>query len=123
VNAIVLQTFDNDANPMTPFGAGNAASLIAGQITSSDPGFFIYFNSGLNLARLVFSTDLGDSTADLKILARMTNLTGQAGRDAIPTFTASNFAAVPEPSSFLLIAAAGTFCACGYTRRRKRDCD
>jgi hypothetical protein len=102
---IVLQTFDNDANPATPFGAGNAANLIAGQITSSGAGFFIYFNSGLDLPRLVFSTDLSDNTADLKILARFTNLGGQPGRNAIPTFTAANFAVltVPEPGTLALL--------------------
>jgi len=105
VNVIVLQTFDNDANPATPFGAGNAANLIAAQITSPGAGFFIYFNSGLDLPRLVYSTDLNDNTADLKILFRMTNLTGQSGRDAIPSFTESNFeiTTVPEPSTMLLL--------------------
>lgn len=120
VNVIVLQTTDNDGNPMTPFGAGNAANLIADQITSSAPGFFIYFNSALDLPRLVFSTDLSDNTADLKILARMTNLAGQPGRDALPTVTESNFAPTPEPSSMLLMTTAGAFWACAYTLRRKR---
>jgi hypothetical protein len=107
VNVVVLQSLDNDANPATPFAAGNAANLIAAQITSPGPGFFIYFNQGLDLPRLVFSTDLDDNTADLKILFRMTNLLGQPGRDAVPTFTASNFAFIPEPSTLLLITAAG----------------
>jgi hypothetical protein len=105
INTIVLQTIDNDSNPATAFGAGNAANLIADQITLSGPGFFVYFNSGLDLPRLVFSTDLSDSTADLKVLARMTNLAGQS--DLLPTFTSSNFAMIPEPSSFLLLTAAG----------------
>ena len=83
VNTIVLRTFDNDANPATPFGAGNAANLIADRLTAPTPGFFIYFNSGLDLPRLVFSTNLDDNTADLKILARMTNLTGAAGQTAM----------------------------------------
>lgn len=107
VNLIVLRTFDNDADTDTPFGAGNAANLIADQITTQTPGFFIYFNSGLDLARLVFSTDLSDNASDLKILARMTNLAGQDGRDALESFTGSNFALlpaeVPEPSTFLLM--------------------
>lgn len=116
VNVVVLQTFDNDNNTGTPFGAGNAADLIAGQIHTSGPGFFIYFNQGLDLPRLVYSTDLSDNTADLKVLARMLNLTGQTGRDAVPTFTAANFAittTVPEPSSLLTFATVGllgTFC-------------
>jgi len=121
VNVVVLQTFDNDANPATPFAAGNAANLIAGQITTPDPGFFIYFNQGLDLPRLVFSTDLSDNTADLKVLFRMTNLTGQDGRDAMSTFTAANFAitTVPEPSNLFMITTVGVIGAC-YILRRKR---
>src|SRR5438477_9494491 len=38
VNFIVLESFDNDNNPLTPFGAGNAANLIANHITSTGPG-------------------------------------------------------------------------------------
>jgi hypothetical protein len=126
VNVIVLQSFDNDANPATPFGAGNAANLIADRITQQGAGFFVYFNQGLDLPRLVYSTDLSDNTSDLKILFRMTNLTGQNGRDAIPTFTASNFeittAPVPEPSTALLLApvfALGAGCR-AWRRRRGR---
>jgi PEP-CTERM motif-containing protein len=109
VNVVVLQTFDDDNNPLTNFAAGNAANLIAAQITTPGPGFFIYFNQGLDVARLVFSTDLNDNQADLKVLARMTNLSGQTGRDAIPTFTAENFqfTTVPEPASLSLMAVAG----------------
>jgi hypothetical protein len=105
-NVVVLQSFDDDNNLGTPFAAGNAANLIAGQLTTPRPGFFIYFNQGLDLPRLVFSTNLDDNTADLKILARMTNLSGQAGKDAFPSFTAANFATVPapEPTSLLLLA-------------------
>lgn len=118
VNLVVLRTFDNDADPGTPFGAGNAANLIADQITTPGPGFFVYFNSGLNLPRLVFSTDLSDNTADLKILARMTNLLGQQGQMA--SFTEANFQLVPEPSGFLLMTAAGVLLA-GYRLRRRRN--
>ena len=105
VNIVILQTTDNDNDPGTPFGAGNAANLIADQITENGAGFFIYFNSGLNLPRLVYSTDLSDATADLKILARMTNL----NVGSLPTFTESNFAmiaSVPEPATFALLGIA-----------------
>jgi hypothetical protein len=118
LNVIVLQTIDNDADPGTPFGAGNAANLIAGQITAPGPGFFIYFNSGLDLPRLVFSTDLSDNTADLKILARMPNLLGQS--DILPTFAASNFTLVPEPSSIALLTAAGAIWFFGSSACRRR---
>jgi len=117
VNVVVLETLDNDGNPATPFGAGNAADLIAGQITTPGPGFFIYFNSGLNLPRLVFSTDLSDNTADLKVLFRMTNLSGDP--DALQHFTASNFAFVPEPSTLTLLATAGML-GLGRTALRRR---
>jgi hypothetical protein len=122
-NVIVLQTFDNDSDPTTPFAAGTAANLIADQITSPGAGFFIYFNQGLDLPRLVFSTDLDDNTADLKILFRMTNLTGQGGRDAIPTFAESNFdittTPVPEPSTILLVGAGLIGVLTGCRRKSK----
>lgn len=122
INVIVLETLDNDADPGTPFGAGTAANLIAAQITTSGAGFFIYFNSGLDLPRLVYSTDLSDATSDLKVLARLTNLSGQVGRDALPTFTASNFALispVPEPSTLGLMAAPAVLWF-GFGLRRRR---
>jgi PEP-CTERM motif len=101
LNVIVLQDLDNDSNAATPFAAGSAANLIAAQITSPGAGFFIYFNQGLNVPRLVYSTDLSDNTADLKVLARLTNLPS----GALPTFTSANFAIlqVPEPSSLALL--------------------
>ena len=125
VNVVVLQDFDNDANPLTPFGAGNAADLIASRITEHGAGFFVYFNQALNLPRLVYSTDLSSSQSDLKVLARMLNLFGDEGRNAIPTFTAANFASTggtttaPEPSSFPMMTGVGLIGAC-YILRRAR---
>jgi hypothetical protein len=100
--------------------AGAAATALADQLTTATPGFFIYFNAGFDVPRLVFSTDLNDADADLAILARFNNLSGQPG--VLSTITAANFAAVPEPSSFLL-ALAGLAGACLITgaRRRHRD--
>jgi len=105
VNVVALQTLDDDANPLTPFGAFNAADLLAGRITQHGPGVFVYFNEDLALPVLVYSDDLSSNQADLKILARMLNLNGQIGIDALPRFSAGNFAivnsasAAPEPSS------------------------
>jgi hypothetical protein len=124
LNVIVLQTFDNDGDPSTPFGAGTAANLIAAQLTSPGAGLFIYFNSGLDLPRLVFSTDLSDETADLKILARLTNLVGGPGRDAMPTFTSANFrlAAVPDTGGvFTLVLAFGALVAARQLSGRRRS--
>ncbi|MBZ5673347.1 MAG: PEP-CTERM sorting domain-containing protein [Acidobacteriia bacterium] len=107
VNVVVLESFDDDNNPATPFGAGQAANLIADRITTPGAGFFIYFNQALDLPRLVYSTDLSDPNADLKILARMLNLNGANGRNELSTFSASNFSmtsGVPEPSSLTMMA-------------------
>lgn len=99
-NVIVLQ------DDTVPFAAGTAANLIASRVTTPGAGFFIYFNSGLDLPRLVFSTDLSSDQADLKILFRMTNLAGAAGRAQLPAFSTENFeiTAVPEPATLLLAA-------------------
>ena len=119
-NFIVLQTFDNDNNAATPFNAGSAANLIADQVTAAGPGFFIYFNQGLDLPRLVYSTDLSANDADLKVIARLTNLTGGAGQTSLANFTAANFEIqeVPEPSSLVLMSAAGLIAAVAGGRRR-----
>lgn len=101
-----------------PFNAGLAANLIAGQVTTPGAGFFIYFNSGLDLPRLVYSPNLDDETSDLKIMARMTNLGGQAGRDSLASFTTDNFSTVPEPAS-LTLCVLGAAALIG--RRRSRS--
>jgi len=125
-NIVVLETFDDDNNPQTPFGAGNAANLIADRITTPEAGFFVYFNQGLDLARLVYSTDLSSNTADLQILARMLNLTGAEGRSRLVGFTAANFritgavtGAVPEPSTLWMVAPAFGLIT-PFVLRRKR---
>jgi hypothetical protein len=89
--------------------AGLAANLIAAEVTVGAPGFFVYFNAGLDLPRLVYSADLSDNTADLAVLARLTNLTGEP--TALPGFTAANFAlyvpfAIPTLSESMAMAMA-----------------
>lgn len=113
-NTIVLLT-----TPV-PFAAGLAANEIAARVTDPGPGFFVYFNSGLDPPRLVYSTDLSDSTADLKVLARMTNLAGDPGRAALGDFTADNFVAVvAEPSAWPVALAGCALAVCvGWRRRR-----
>ena len=115
-NIIVLRTFDNDGDSSTAFNAGTAADLIADRVLLPGAGFFVYFNQGLNLPRLVFSTNLDDNTADLKVIARLTNLTGVDGQVALADVSADNFQAVPEPGTALLVA---TGIAVAWRRRRR----
>lgn len=62
------------------------------ELTSEDgAGFFVYYNSELDFSRLVYSTNLNDPTADLKIISRQTNLTGQDAIAALDNFSADNF--------------------------------
>ena len=91
-NVITLLNSDNDGDPTTPFLAGTAANQIAELTTEDGAGFFVYFNSVLDLNRLVFSTNLNDASADLKIISRQTDLTGQDAIDALADFSADNFA-------------------------------
>ena len=88
---IVLQEFG------PPMAAGIAANLIAARVTSPGPGVFIYFNTGLGVPRLVYSTNLDDETADLAVLARLTNLNATS----MTQFSADNFD-VPEPATLAL---------------------
>ena len=89
---IVLQEF---APPNV--NAGLAANLIAARVTSPGPGVFVYFNTGLGVPRLVYSTNLDDETADLAVLARLTNLNQQS----MSAFDVDNFD-VPEPAALAL---------------------
>ncbi len=120
-NFIVLETFDADGDPNNGvlMNAGLAANLIADTVTTPGAGFFIYFNSGLDLPRLVFSTDLDSAQADLKILARFTGLTGEAGREAMPSFSAANVGGVPEPATWAMLIS-GFGLVGGVARRRRQ---
>ena len=90
-NVVSLLNSDNDNNPDTPFLAGTAANQIA-ELTSEDgAGFFVYSNSNLGLNRVVYSTNLNDADADLKVISRQTDLTGVDAIDALGDFSASNF--------------------------------
>lgn len=95
-NVIVLVNADNDGDPTTPFLAGTAANQIATLVSRPGAGFFVYFNSNLQLNRVVYSTDLSDASADLKIVARLTAREGQSAIGALPQFTAANFVFVGD---------------------------
>ncbi|MEM9901782.1 MAG: hypothetical protein AAF865_10560 [Pseudomonadota bacterium] len=90
-NVIVLTNADNDADPTTPFLAGTAAAQIADLVDQDGAGLFVYFNSVLGVNRLVYSENLNDASADLKILSRQTDLTGQDAIEALNAFDAQNF--------------------------------
>lgn len=90
-NVIVLQTADDDSNAATAFNARSAARLIGTATTESRPGFFVYFNSGLQVNRLVFTPDLSNGESPLTVLCALNNLTGTAAIEALPLFSLRNF--------------------------------
>ncbi len=118
-NLVVLR--DLDADPVAAgnqMAAGLAANLIADAVTIDGAGFFFYFNSGLDLVRLVYSTNLSDNTADLKVLARFTNLSGPAGTAAMSQIGPQvEIAAIPEPAVWGMMLAG--FGLAGSALRRR----
>jgi hypothetical protein len=110
---IVLQ------NAPTPHNAGLAANAIANAIDIDGAGLFIYWNSGLQVNRLVYSTNLNSATADLAILARIDSPTGSDAINTLPNFSAENFTVVPEPASMAIFGALGGML--GWTRLRRRN--
>ncbi len=106
-NVIVLLDSDNDANPATAFNARSAAQLIGAQINADGAGFFVYFNSALNVNRLVFSANLADGNAALTVLGAVNTVTGQAAIDQLAQYSAANFEfgtapAAPAAGAFVL---------------------
>lgn len=118
-NFVVLRNLDADDNAGNGnlMNAGLAANLIAARLSTAGAGFFMYFNTGLNLTRLVYSTDLSSSTADLKVIARFQGQAGQVGVDALSS-GGVELAAVPEPATWSLLIAG--FGLAGAAMRRAR---
>lgn len=71
--------------------------------------------------RLVYSTNLDDPTADLKILARLTQPTGADAIAAKADFGSQNFALapVPEPETYALMLSG--LLTVGWVARRKKQ--
>ena len=90
-NVVAVLNSNDAEDPNAPFAAGTAADQIA-ELTSEDgAGLFSYFNSGLEVNRLVYSTNLNDANADLKVVSRQTDLIGSDAIDALNDFSADNF--------------------------------
>ena len=90
-NVVAVLNSNDAEDPDAPFAAGTAANQIAELTTEDGAGFFSYFNSGLQLNRLVYSTNLNDASADLNVISQQTDLTGQDAIDALSNFSADNF--------------------------------
>lgn len=118
ISVVVIQ--DNSTTTGAAFNAGTAANLIAQAVTSDGAGFFYYNNSGLQVNRLVYSTNLNSPTADLSILARINSPAGLDAVAALPDFTTANFALapVPEPETYALLLAGLAMVAVGARASR-----
>jgi hypothetical protein len=118
INVVVIE--DNTTTTGAAFNAGTAANLIAQAVTSDGAGFFYYNNSGLQVNRLVYSTNLNSPTADLSVLARINSPAGLDAVAALPGFTAANFALapVPEPETYTLLLAGLALVAVGARASR-----
>lgn len=123
-NVIVVEDLDQGGG-RKPSGntlaAGTAANLIANSGKESGPGLFVYFNSALNVSRLVYDTNFASTTSNLEVLARFTGEVGQTGINDLPNFTAANFALqstdVPEPASAALLLVGLTGVAVAFRKR------
>ena len=88
-NVIIVGSFAN---------AAAAANAIAVASDLDEAGAFVYFNSTLNINRLVYSENLGaDNGAgvgagDFSVLAALRNTTGQDAIQLLPSFQSNNFA-------------------------------
>jgi serralysin len=71
-------TADANLIVLTDFSAANAASAAQGLANNAsltgDAGLFVYFNSTLGFARLVYSQDIGDG-GPISVLGNLTNIT------------------------------------------------
>jgi Ca2+-binding RTX toxin-like protein len=91
-NVIVITDTDNDGNAATAFNAAAAASLIAGNVDADGAGFFVYWNSALGINRLVYSENLNEATADLRVLGNINTLSGAEAIAALDDFSGRDFA-------------------------------
>ena len=88
-----LSSFNGNSNLIVLTDSfANAASAAKGldnnAAVTADAGIFVYFNSTLGFARVVYSQDLSDGGA-ISVLGNLTNITNPA---ALASFTQQDFA-------------------------------
>jgi hypothetical protein len=126
-NFIVLRNFDNNnangfpANWDNSFNARRALEAIANNTDGDRPGFYMYWNERLGVNRLVYTPNLNNGAAPLQVLfaqnsanlisntddlQQQVGFRGEANANfnLLSNFSASNVAAVPEPSTFACVA-------------------
>jgi serralysin len=88
-----LDSFGSDANliVLTDFSSPNAATAAQGLANNAsitaDEGLFVYFNSTLGFARVVYSQDLSDG-GPISVVGNLTNITNVSD---LSNLSASNF--------------------------------
>lgn len=114
-NVIVVQ------NTAATFNARTAVQTIAANTGVDRPGFFVYFNTGLSIDRLVFAANLNDPNSTLQILAAIQSPTGADALSRLAQFSAANFRFVETPlpaAAPLFVGALAVFGAAARLRRR-----
>lgn len=143
-NFIVLQNFDNNdtngfpANWDNSFNARRALEAIAANTDGDRAGFFMYWNEGLGVNRLAYTSNLNNGAASLQILFAQNSanllsntvdlrdgganvgLRGEANANfnLLSSFSASNVAVVPEPSSLAFLLGGVPLALLRRVRRR-----
>lgn len=112
-NVIVVQ------NTASTFNARTAVQTIAANTGADRPGFFVYFNTGLSIDRLVFAANLNDPNSVLQILAAIQSPTGADALSRLSQFSAANFRFVETPLPAAAPLFLGALAAFGVTARRK----
>lgn len=119
-NLVIVVKTDDDNDLSTGFNARSALGVIADSTDTDRAGFFIYHNQGLSINRLVFTENLNDGSASIRILAAILDPVGNEAIARLSAFSAANFEAAPVPLPAALPLFASALAGAGVLRSRRK---